>query len=241
MGEAVRLKYGSSVTFSPGGGVTGVEITQASVKVVNVALSKDVALHYQKSDGSWAERALTFQNNFGDYDLFSANFNDLATTQFVIRYSVNNQTFWDNNNFANYKVDSGRPNIVGNNVVLNKAVARRGIQGGAGVIFTTSWVEGEIYVNNRSFNKNVGIRLTSNGWKNFQDMNASFGGVVSLATGLSEVEIWKFKTQELNLDESTPDFRFAVFYINPITGESFWDNNFGQDYKLSKSDLSLVE
>jgi Carbohydrate/starch-binding module (family 21) len=241
MNEAVRLKYGESETFSPGGGVTGVEITKANVKVANIAFQKDVALHYQKADGSWAERSLTFQNNFGDYDLFTANFNDLVTTQFVIRYSANGRTFWDNNNSANYQIDSGRPNVVGNNVVLNKAVARRGTEAGGGFVFTTSWVEGEIYVNNLSFNKNVGILLTANGWKNFQDTNASFGGVISVATGLSEVEVWKFKTPELNLDESTPDFRFAVFYNKPITGEWFWDNNFGQDYKLSKVNLTSIQ
>jgi hypothetical protein len=44
----------------------------------------------------------------------------------------------------------------------------------------------------------------------------------------------------LNLDQSSPVFRFAIFYNNLDTGEFFWDNNFGQDYTLSKSDLSAV-
>jgi len=52
----------------------------------------------------------------------------------------------------------------------------------------------------------------------------------SVAVGLSQIEIWKFKTPELNLDQSTPNFRFAIFYNNLNTGEWFWDNNFGQDY-----------
>jgi hypothetical protein len=237
----VRLKYGESESFSPGGGVTGVQITKASVKVANIAFQKDVALHYQKSDNSWVERSLVFQANFGDYDLFEANFNDLVTTQFVIRYSIDGQTFWDNNNSADYRVNSGRPNVIGSNVVLNKSVARRGTQAGGGFVFQTSWLEGEIFVNNLSFNKLVGVRVTANGWTTSNDTNANFAGVISVATGLSEVEVWKFKTPEFNLDETTPDFRFAVFYNNLTTGELFWDNNFGQDYKLSKVDLSLIQ
>jgi len=35
-------------------------------------------------------------------------------------------------------------------VILNKATARRGSQAG-GFVFTTSWVEGEIFVKNVSF------------------------------------------------------------------------------------------
>jgi hypothetical protein len=130
---------------------------------------------------------------------------------------------------------------VGGNVTLNKAIARRGSQAGGGFVFTTSWVEGEIFVKNLSFKKRVGIRLSTNGWTSFQDTNASFNGSVAVAEGLSQVEIWNFKTPELNLDESRPDFKFAVFYNNLDTGEWFWDNNFGQDYTLSKTNLAVVE
>lgn len=139
MPESVRLKYGVSETFSPGGGITGVKSTQASAKVANLGFQKEVALHYQQSDGSWAESALNWQRNFGDYDLFSGNFNDFITSQFVIRYTVGGQTFWDNNNFANYHVDSSHPNVVASRqMVLNRAVAKRGTQAGGGFVFSTS-------------------------------------------------------------------------------------------------------
>ena len=75
----------------------------------------------------------------------------------------------------------------------------------------------------------------------FQDTDASFSGNVSVAVGLSQVEIWKFKTPEFNLDQSSPNFRFAVFYNNLNTGQWFWDNNFGQDYTLSKTDFATIE
>ena len=127
------------------------------------------------------------------------------------------------------------------NVILNKAVARRGSQAGGGFVFTTSWVEGEIFVKNLSFQKHAGIRLSFNGGASFHDTNAPFSGNVPVAVGLSQVEIWKFKTPELNLDQSTANFKFAIFYNNLDSGEWFWDNNFGQEYTLSKTDLATIE
>jgi hypothetical protein len=238
--QPVRLKYAESDSFSPGGGIPPVNNTKISAKVKNIAVIKDVAIHYAQPNGTWFERPLMWQDTFTSYDLFSRNDNTFTTTEFVIRYTVNNQTFWDNNGGTNYHVDSVRPNTVGGNVILNKAVARRGLQG-SGVLVTTSWVEGEIFVKDLSFDKRVGIRLSTNDWTGFQDTDASFNGNVSVAVGLSQVEIWKFKTPELNLDQSSPNFRFAVFYNNLNTGAWFWDNNLGQDYTLSKADLAITE
>jgi hypothetical protein len=126
-------------------------------------------------------------------------------------------------------------------VILNKATARRGSQAGSGFVFTTSWVEGKIFVKNLSFQKEVGIQLSSNGAAKLPGYPSSFSGNVPVAVGLSQVEIWKLKTPELNLDQSTPNFRFAVFYNDLDTGQWFWDNNFGQDYTLSRIDLASVE
>ena len=239
--QPVKLKYAESDNFSPGGGVTGVNNTQITAKAQNLAFAKDLALHYAQPNGTWVEQPLTWQKNFGPYDVFARSDNTFVMTQFVLRYTVDGQTFWDNNDGGNYHIDEIRPNTVGGNVMLNKAIARRGSQAGGGFVFTTSWVEGEIFVKNLSFNKRVGIRLSTNGWTSFLDTNASFSDTVAVAVGLSQVEIWKFKTPELNLDGSRPDFKFAIFYTNLDTGEFFWDNNFNQDYTLSKADLAIDE
>ena len=234
----VTLKYAESDNFSPGGGVTGVNNTLVTAKVRNLAFAKDVALHYAQPDGTLADKPLGWRADFGNYDLFQLSDSNFVTSQFVVRYTVDGQTFWDNNNGANYSVSESQPNTVGGNVALNVATARRGTEAGGGFVFTTSWVEGEIYVANLSFNKRVGIRLTANGWATTHDTDAAFTGFVSVAEGLSKVERWTFKTPELNLDESTPNFEFAIYYHDLDTGQWFWDNNFGQNYILSKTDLS---
>jgi hypothetical protein len=231
----VRLKYAESDNFSPGGGVTGVNVTKVSAKVKNIAFTKEVSLVCALSDGTWVQKAMSWQAGFGNYDLFSLSDGSFVTDEFAIRYDVNGQTDWDNNNGANYQISEIQPNTAGGNVVLNTAVAHQGSEPGGGFVFTTSWVEGEIYVKNLSFNKRVGIRLSTNGWASFLDTNASFNASVSVAEGLSKVESWKFKTPEFNIDESNPNFNFAIFYNNLDTGEWFWDDNFSQSYSLSKA------
>jgi hypothetical protein len=240
--KPVRVKYGASETFSPGGGVTGVQSTKVSVKVENIATVKDVAIHYQQTDGTWTDATLITQKHFGDYDLFFENFSTFETNQFVIRYFVNGQTFWDNNNGADYRFDSNRRGAVGGNVILNLAIAKRGSQAGGGMVVTTSWIEGEIFVSNLSYNKNVGIRWTLNDWTTFEDAKATYSGAVPMYAFSSGVEVWKFKTPEYNLSNSnTPNFKFAVFYRNLDNDASFWDNNFNHDYTLSKVDGTTVE
>jgi hypothetical protein len=39
---------------------------------------------------------------------------------------------------------------------------------------------------------------------------------------------------ELNFNPAASQFRFAAFYRNLPSGDVFWDNNLGQDYKGAK-------
>jgi hypothetical protein len=169
--EPSRLKYVKSETFSPGGGITGVIATTISAKVKNLGFAKEVAVRYREPGGNWSERSLGWEENFSDYDLFSLNDNSVLLTEFALRYTVNGQTFWDNNSGGNYRLDTLHPNTAGGNVALNLATARQGTEAGGGFVFTTSWVEGEIYVNNLSYNKQVGIRLSSNGWGSYETLS----------------------------------------------------------------------
>jgi len=127
-------------------------------------------------------------------------------------------------------------------VLLYGAKARRDMEAGGGFTFITSWLEGEILVNNLAYAKDGGVRLSADGGVTWQDTYGSFAGDhtgdgIFVGTG---AEVWKFKTPELNLDNSSPNFRFAVFYRNLATSEVFWDNNFGQDYKVSKVDGAII-
>ena len=236
--EAVRLKLGRRGFFS-GGGFSG-SFAPISAKVKNLAFEKQVTVLYTPDGTTWKEHALVFSSHFGDYDVFDGTVNE-QVLQFVIRYSVAGETHFDNNSGADFAF-SGTLAVVGGNVMLHRAVARQGAEAGGGFVFTTSWFEGEILVNNLAFLKDVGVRMSADGGVNWVDVPAFFSGSAT-SDGIfvgPDAEVWRFKTPVLNLNLASPNFRFAVFYRDGSTGGVFWDNNFSQDYRLNKGEGSVL-
>lgn len=238
MNESVRLKLAKQEFFS-GGGFTA-SYVPVSVKVKNIALSKTVTVHYTADNNSWKDFPLAFSLHFQDYDIFNGEVNE-QVSQFVIRYFVNGETYFDNNSGNNYHLASTSA-VVGKNVILNLATAKIGHQAGGGFVFTTSWLEGEILVRNFSFAKEVGVRMSVDGGITWSNINGFYAGAMTSDGKIigQAAEVWKFKTPELNFDHSSAEFQFALFYRNVASGEVFWDNNFGQDYRMSKADGSTL-
>ncbi|KAJ3230919.1 hypothetical protein HDU81_004152, partial [Chytriomyces hyalinus] len=106
-----------------------------------------------------------------------------------------------------------------------------------------------ILIRNIAYSKNVIVRLTTDGWKSFQDLEASFQGVVIPNTS-SAPGIDRF-TASIDLDKLSPpvpakfgsvyknghdyehevlQFEFAI--CGRVNGEEFWDNNCGRNHKL---------
>jgi hypothetical protein len=234
----VRLKLAQK-EFDSGGGF---EVTFApiSVKVQNLAFAKDVAVHYTPDNVTWKNHSLSWTApTFGNYDLFTGTVNE-EVEQFVIRYSVNGQTFWDNNNGQNYDFRSDLA-FVGSNVVLYKATARQGTQAGGGFTATTSWLEGEILVNNFGFSKNVGIVITVDGGANWTAVEGNLAQSTADGKFSGSGRVWNFKTPELNLNPASDKFFFAVFHRDLASGKEFWDNNFGQNYQTSKANGATLQ
>jgi len=212
--------------------------THLAVHVKNIAFAKLVQVHYLGWDGSWHDSSLNFVGAFGNFDVFGGG-NVINTNEFVIRYVVGGIEYWDNNNGQNY-----RSPCVGGNVMLKRAAARIGMQAGGGFTFTTSWMEGEIYVSHLSYNKRVAIRYSTDNGATFNDALANYAGKQRTTVNgeVVEVEVWRFKTPEYNYDHASDTFRFALYYelldAGSNFGVTFWDNNFDQDYFLSKADGS---
>jgi hypothetical protein len=95
--------------------------------------------------------------------------------------------------------------------------------------------DGEILVENLSYNKSLGFRVNVDGnWKDIY--TAHFLSLLIL--GGNSMELWKTKQygellKQINITTPTPPkpiFRFAVFYHNLDSGQWYWDSNNGQDY-----------
>ena len=217
--------------------------TTLSIKVRNIAFSKQVDLAYTNfGSGVWRMSPLNFGSPGGNYDVFTADGTTLSSVEFfALRYRVAGAEYWDNNGGGNYHLGSTFAGVVGGNVSLSSARAVRCSEAGGGFTFDTGWLEGEILVNNLTFNKRVGIVYSRDGGASWNTVDGSFSGPVhAVASTVSGVEIWKFKTPQLNIDTSTPSYRFAVFFQRLDSGVTHWDNDFGQDYLLSKADGSTL-
>lgn len=104
---------------------------------------------------------LVWLANHGNYDVFGIG-DGFVTEEFVVRASVDGRSEWDNKDGANYQVANFH-NVVVGNVVLGKAAAELGLQGGGDFVVQTSWLEGEIYVDNLCYVKRVGLWYTAGG------------------------------------------------------------------------------
>jgi hypothetical protein len=231
MSQLIRLKYAETEDVNIDG-MYGTQQTNIRAKVKNVAFAKDVEVYYDQGNGTWQSLVLPWIANFGDYDVFGRD-GGFFTHRVALRCTEAGITDWDNNGYANYPApDNGV--AAGGSVVLNQATARR-----AGA---NSWLEGTIYVNNLSYAKNVGLRYTANGWTSFQDVAATYlGPVFDGDTEPGDAEAWSFKTPALPYDNPSDTFEFVVYYNRVDNGEWFWDDNFAQNYKLSKVDGSTIE
>lgn len=232
----VKLKYAIAQSVE----VDGVNITYTyvKVKVQNLAEPKTVEILYKDSAGDWVTAPIDLSSNYGDYHVFEA-LNAPYTAEFAIRYTVDGIDYWDSNYGANYKLVTNNDNIIGANVILNKATVKTDINSG------TLWLEGEIYVKRLSFNKRIGIIFSGDDGRSWTETNATYQGVEiegAYDTIFNPaIEVWKFKTPAQNYPVEPDYFRLAVYYKNDETGEAYWDNNFGQDYKISKASGSTIE
>jgi hypothetical protein len=223
--EFVRLKR-ASLSLAGGAGQLH-SYLNIGVKVKNVAYSKDVRIHYREG-GIWTDRALAWKVNQGNYDLFTLepalDFGSNPFVEFAISFSADRATHWDDNNLANYSLTPSVSGLTGGNVTLNFVELVYG--GTAGSSYVTG-IRGEVYVNNLSYNKSVGIRYSDDGWLSHLDMPASFSGPVG-ESGVLEKWVFGRNTSPAAFGRG----EFAVYYRDLDAGMSYWDNNFGQDYDV---------
>jgi hypothetical protein len=94
-------------------------------------------------------------------------------------------------------------------------------------------LKGTIFLNNISYNKQVGFHVNING--NWIDLLASYSHSLLTCEG-KKVEVWEYNSNTLftqsNLLAPLKTFQFAVFYHNLDWDVWYWDNNYGQDYFL---------
>jgi len=204
----------------------------ALIQVKNLAYTKQVYVHQSKTDGTWVDIPAHYvRTGNSTYELWQANRTDFGDVSvlgkyYAIKYVVNGQTYWDNNNGANYifsyagNYGGGPGPMLGNGI--NVLTYAYGIGGGK--------FSGYVDVRNIAYSKKVSIIYTTDNWATYATVDASF--MATYQTGYSSaiafpnvynVERWQFA-----VPTTASQVKFAVSYT--VNGATYWDNNYGANY-----------
>ncbi|WP_410771529.1 hypothetical protein [Fontibacillus sp. BL9] len=201
------------------------------VEVSNLGPQKNVTIHYTPGNGQWydtnasyegptdaAHEAWNFAISTNSIENTHPELVNAQTIQFAIKYEVNGQTFWDNNNGQNYSVSRytesstilGKPNVLRAYDELIQDTFRGGV-----------------YVKNAGYSKQVKIVYTTDNWATTREGDATYS---MPANTDDSVEAWHFTFN--HIATSVSQIKYAISYT--VNGQTYWDNNNGQNYTVNR-------
>jgi len=215
-----------------------------TVKVANLNYDKSVSIYHEKVDGNWEEIPLSYSMSLdngdeiweGQYRYYAYTPGKIYEDEFVVKYDVNNTTYWDNNNNNNYKIEEKQIGSFFAEPDLNVSVDSdfdRLYTSFDGVTTTLNIVAD---VRNISPTKEVQVVYTTDGWETERYFSLAYTkywynsyDYVLTSPNPFNVERW---TGSVTIDEEVDDIEYAVVY--KVNGQQYWDNNYGQNYSISK-------
>lgn len=242
---SVKLMFGYTY-FNPKEGMSSCD-TLLRVKVKNSDAPKDVQVWYKKAGSyDWGTDRLKLEKDYGSYQIFTNKLPDenrifAINDDFTLKLQAGNIEAWDNNYGFNYKLSYFR-GVVGNNISLIQAKVVVDEQ------FQTSHLEGLIYINKIAYKKEVGILYSIDDGYEWIKWPGKPEGLIELGpiNQVDGLEAWSFKTPYHNINEGGKDFKFACYFDvldkdHPASDQSFWDNNFDQNYIIPKNQNTDIE
>ncbi len=214
-----------------------------TVRVANLNVDKTVSIFHEKIDGSWEEIPLAYQFNIDDQNEIwtgeSTNegfgVSQIYGNEFVVKYEVNGDTYWDNNNGENYTMSRqegyffAQPDL---NVSVDADFSS--------IFYVPSYDQNSINVTvdvrNLAPEKEVGVVYTTDGWQTQDYFSLTYrafwnNGPLFLVQSPNNfgVERW---TGNVQVDKAANTVEFAVVY--KVNGQEYWDNNYGKNYTVAK-------
>ncbi|GMQ58474.1 carbohydrate-binding protein [Vallitalea sediminicola] len=193
------------------------------IHVKNLDYDKTVTVNYTIDGTNWLEqKAEYFKNLSAEDEVWSFNINipkdQSNNCTFAIKYEVAGNTYWDNNNGDNYYVefsysDSNTPYALSKSVVMldtGKHNYRYGTQG-------------FMFLKDLDYAKDVKVHYTKDNWTTEKSVDAKYRKDVG-----NNIESWEFFIPCYYYEEG----EYAISYT--VNGETYWDNNFGDNYSLTE-------
>jgi hypothetical protein len=217
MSNPVELRLVTSNSFPSGTGSFDYQ-GEFEIVVENLAFQKNIGIRGATAGGpTFIDHPATFQESLPDgRELWKLKTGD-ELLNFVARYEVLGNTFWDNNGGANYK----QPQVFDEFDAMLGSVPEVA-SGTAGFSDATN-ISLLVAVKNIGFVKQVGIVFTTDGWVSSGVAFGTFDHTLK-----SGDEVWKVSAGV----GSATRVDFAIFYR--VNGQEFWDNNFWRNYVLTR-------
>ncbi|MEW7288941.1 hypothetical protein [Aquimarina sp. 2304DJ70-9] len=215
-----------------------------TVKVADLAFDKQVSIYHEKVDGTWEEIPLSYSMGIDDqnelwtteYNLGGYGVSPVYDDEFVVKYEVNGNTYWDNNNGANYKMSRSDGYLLAD-ANANANVSVDTDYDGMSYVpyYDQNSMRVTVDVRNLAPNKEVGVVYTTDGWQtqnyftlNFQRYWTSGPFFFIQSPNQFDIERW---SGNVRFDKSLNTVEYVVVY--KVNGQEYWDNNYGKNHKLS--------
>ncbi len=214
-----------------------------TVKVTDLSFDKNVSIFHEKVDGSWEEIPLSYsfdiddQNEIwtGEYNHGGYGVSRVYADEFVVKYQVNDTTYWDNNNGDNYAMSSNE------GYFLADPNANVSVDSDYDSLFYTPYNDQNslnitVDIRNLAPNKEVGVVYTTDGWQTQEYFQLNFRrnwyngpSFYIQSPNRFGIERWSGNTR---IDKSANTVEYAIVY--KVNGQEYWDNNYGKNYTVSK-------
>lgn len=202
-------------------------------QVANLGYNKNVTAFIKKLDGSWVDFPMSFVRTAGAKEIWAADYNvySLPETgdiiEFAVKYQVNGLTYWDNNNWANYKLTRGGGALLGTGVNVSENFYAAEMNIGA---TQTTWGS-HVTVRNLAYTKDVKVIYSTDNWATTKTATATYNPHFwfSSYSTIANPNAMGFEEWSFSLDIGTANqVEYAISYT--VNGQTYWDNNFGRNY-----------
>jgi len=222
------------------------------VELANLAYNKQVFVYHKMSDGSWRDFPLAYikpadsgaevwgwELNYGVGTPAAQNFASVGfADEFVLKYIVNGQTYWDNNTGKNYNISSPYNTdglFMQNGVNVSADTYKTYLR--LSPAPNNHFVQVEADIRNLAYNKQVTFVYTTNKWitVQYQSLNYAntyaYGGDNLIAnSGLKNFEKWTVGFS-IPQGQGPTSMQYAISY--KVNGVEYWDNNYGRNYTIA--------
>ena len=219
----VKLIYAKPAYTETGIGATGY------VEVENLAYEKNVTIHYSFDGEEWFDcDAEYYKPTWGNYEAWKFTttgktpvYRSTVGVWFAIKYEVNGETYWDNNDGQNYYVSSGY--LTG--VSFDFGVG--GLAHNSAYKYSNKdTVYGSLQLENLGYEKDVKVIYTTDNWETTHEVSAEFNKFTIMN---DNIEIWNY-----SYSTSENDIQFKLLYT--VNGITYVDDNFGDYYTVTVYD-----